>query len=211
MTKKILTLFSVITATIIVVLVSCQHDSTPPIIDESTVPAGICFTDDIFPLIQSNCAYSGCHSGEQEPDLSSYGSIMKLVKIGDPENSRLYKYAIGSQMPPKPNTPLNLEQVTLIYGWIKQGALDNTCACDTNIFTYSGAVLPIIKRNCWGCHNTGSSKPLTTYQEIADESSDIYDDITYANNPMPKPPAAKLSDCKITQIQKWINSGKPNN
>ena len=211
MTKKFLSLIIGITVVTLFAVISCQHDTTPPIIDPSTVPNGICFSDDVLPLIQSNCSYAGCHSGGHEPNLSTYGEIMKLVKIGDPQNSRLYKTAIGNEMPPKPHSLLNLEQVTLIYGWIEQGALNNTCACDTNVFTFSGAVLPIIKRNCWGCHNTNNDRPLTNYQQISDNASNIVDDITYANNPMPKPPTAKLSDCKITQIQKWVNSGSPNN
>ncbi|MEI6823041.1 MAG: hypothetical protein WCL51_14005 [Bacteroidota bacterium] len=212
MSKKILSLFSIIAAISMVVIISCKHDSTPPIIDESTIPAGICFSDDVLPLIQSNCAYSGCHSGSQNPNLSTYADIMKLVKAGDPQASRLYTTCIGSSMPPKPHSFLNLEEVTLIYGWIKQGAPNNTCACDTSIYTYSGAVLPIIKRNCWGCHGTGSSKPYTNWQEISDAAYNIVQDITDSSgNPMPKPPTAKLSDCKITQIAKWYNAGTPNN
>jgi len=195
----------------ILILCSCKHDTSPPIIDESTIPANICFNDEVLPLIQSNCAYSGCHAGDREPDLSSYDKIMQLVKPFDPQNSRLYKISIGSQMPPPPKTPLNLEQVTYIYGWIKQGALDNSCICDTNIFTFSGAVLPLIQRNCLGCHGSGSTIPLVTYQNIYDKANLILGDITYATNPMPKPPTAKLSDCKITQITKWINNLKPNN
>ncbi len=136
---------------------------------------------------------------------------MKLVKASDPLNSKLYKYAIGSEMPPPPDQPLNLEQVKLIYGWIKQGALNNTCACDTNIYTFSEAVNPIIKRNCLGCHGANSNIPLNTFQQISDNADLILADITYQNNPMPKPPAAKLSDCKIRQIEKWIQSGKLNN
>lgn len=193
-------------------LFSCKNESTPPIIDENTIPSGICFDSDILPLVQSNCAKSGCHSGgDEDPDLSNYNNIMKLVKTGDPLNSKLYKYAIGSEMPPPPNQPLNLEQVTLIYGWIKQGALNNTCACDTNIYTFSEAVNPIIKRNCLGCHGANSNIPLNTFQQISDNADLILADITYQNNPMPKPPAAKLSDCKIRQIEKWIQAGKLNN
>jgi mono/diheme cytochrome c family protein len=205
-------ILSIISAIILVVLISCKHESIPPIIDDTTVPSGICFQDEVLPVIQSNCAYSGCHAaGGEDPDLSTYSSIKQLVNAGDPQNSKLYKYAIGSEMPPTPKTPLNLEQVTLIYGWIKQGAPDNSCACDTNVFTFNDAVLPIIKRNCWGCHGVNDDIPLVTYQNIFDNADNILADISYENNPMPKPPTAKLSDCKITQIRKWINAGKLNN
>lgn len=204
--------FALLVIFVVIILVSCKNETTPPIIDENTIPSGICFDSDILPLVQSNCAKSGCHTGgDEDPDLSNYNNIMKLVKAGDPLNSKLYKYAIGSEMPPPPDQPLNLEQVTLIYGWIKQGALNNTCACDTNIYTFSEAVNPIIKRNCLGCHGANSNIPLNTFQQISDNADLILADITYQNNPMPKPPAAKLSDCKIRQIEKWIQSGKLNN
>lgn len=204
--------FALLVILVVIILVSCKNETTPPIIDESTIPSGICFDGDILPLVQSNCAKSGCHTGgDEDPDLSNYNNIMKLVKAGDPLNSKLYKYAIGSEMPPPPDQPLNLEQVTLIYGWIKQGALNNTCACDTNIYTFSEAVNPIIKRNCLGCHGANSNIPLNTFQQISDNADLILADITYQNNPMPKPPAAKLSDCKIRQIEKWIQAGKLNN
>ncbi len=210
--KKKIFFKSLLLSAFVLLFLGCKHETTPPIIDESTIPSGICFQDEILPMIQSNCAKSGCHTaGEEDPYLSNYNNILNTVKPGDPQNSKLYKYAIGSEMPPPPNSPLNLEQVTLIYGWIKQGAIDNSCACDTNIFTFSGAVLPVIKRNCLGCHGVNNDKPLLTYQDIFDNADNILADITYQNNPMPKPPIAKLSDCKITQIRKWINAGKLNN
>lgn len=211
--KKNLVLISFILIIATISLSSCKHDSMPPIIDESKIPSSICFQDEILPMVQSNCAKSGCHTaGDEDPDLSNYNSIMNLVKTGDPLNSRLYKYAIGSEMPPAPNTPLNLQQVTLLYGWIKQGALNNTCGCDTNIYTFSGAVKPIIQNYCIGCHNTGSpNNELVTYQNIKDKADKILKNITGAGDMMPPAPAAPLSGCKITQISKWINAGKLNN
>lgn len=198
---------------IALIFISCKHEPSPPIIDESKIPSGICFQDEILPMIQSNCAKSDCHvAGEEEPDLSNYTSIMKSVKAGDPQNSRLYKYAIGSEMPPSPNTPLNLQQVTLLYGWIKQGALDNSCGCDTNVYTFSAAVKPIIQSYCIGCHNTGSqNQELVTYLNIKNKADDILKNISGIGTMMPPAPATPLSACKITQIKKWINAGKLNN
>ncbi|MEI8203039.1 MAG: hypothetical protein WCH34_08520 [Bacteroidota bacterium] len=196
---------------LILLISSCKHDPTPPIIDESTLPSNICFSDEIQPIIRSNCAYSGCHAGNQDPDLSTYDGIMHLVKAGNPQSSRLYTLAIGSQMPPSPKTPLNLQQVTLIYGWIKQGALNNTCGCDTNLFTFSGAVLPTILNFCSGCHSGSSPSGdinLETYSQIAG-ATNLYSRITNTSSPMP--PSGLMDACKITQIKKWIDAGKPNN
>ncbi len=193
---------------------ACKHDPTPPLIDESTIPNNICFSDQVAPIILSNCAYKGCHAGNQDPDLSSYSGIMKLVKPGNPSASRLYQYAIGSQMPPSPKTPLNLQQVTLIYGWIKQGALNNVCDCDTNQFTYASTILPIIQNSCSGCHggaSPGGNVVLANYNEIVNavQTRNLLSRISNASNPMP--PSGLMSACKIEQISKWISSGTPNN
>ena len=194
-------------------LSSCKHDSIPPIIDESTIKDTVYFNDVVLPIIQSNCAKSNCHSaGEEEPDLSNYNSIMKLVKAGDPQNSRLYKYAIGSEMPPAPNTPLNLQQVTSIYGWIKQGALNNTEPCDTSVYTFNSTILKIISNYCLACHSEGSANgALTNYNEISAKANTILGRISgQSGNIMPPSPASPLSDCKITKFSNWINNGKQN-
>ena len=61
-------------------LSSCKHDSTPPIIDENAIKDTVYFNDVVLPIIQSNCAKSSCHTaGEEDPDLSNYNGIMKLV------------------------------------------------------------------------------------------------------------------------------------
>ncbi len=195
---------------------ACKHEPVAPIIDESTIPSNICFNEEILPLMQSNCAYSGCHAGNQDPDLSTYNGIMDLVKPGNPKGSRLYEFAIGSQMPPSPKTPLNLQQVTLIYGWIKQGALNNTCGCDTNIYTFSGSVLPTILNFCSGCHSGATPSGninLQNYSQIvyAIDNKGLYGKITGASDPMPPPPSGLMSACRILQIKKWIDAGKPNN
>jgi uncharacterized membrane protein len=206
-------LFVCLSAFYIFVLSSCKHDSTPPVIDESAIKDTVYFYDEVLPIIQSNCAISDCHTnGEEDPDLSNYSNILKLVKPGDPQNSSLYKYAIGSEMPPAPKTPLNLEQVTSIYGWIKQGALANIEPCNSSDSSFNNAVFPIIKRNCLGCHNTGSTNgALTNFDEISAKANTILSRITtQSGSIMPPSPANPLSDCKKTQITNWINKGKHN-
>lgn len=197
---------------IILTLNSCKHDSTPPVIDENAIKDTVYFYDEVLPIIQSNCAYSGCHAGDKNPDLINYSGIMKLVKPGDPQNSRLYTYAIGSEMPPAPKTPLNLDQVTSIYGWIKQGAMENSEPCDTSLYTFNTAILPIIKKNCTGCHNTGSANgEITNYSQISSKAATILGRISGQNGSiMPPSPAKPLSDCKITKFSNWITNGKQN-
>ena len=53
---------------------SCKHEAMlPPIIPG--VSDSICFETEVLPVIQSNCAKSGCH----ENRMSTYSQIMRDV------------------------------------------------------------------------------------------------------------------------------------
>lgn len=71
-------------------------------------------------------ACARCHSGNKRKaglDVTSYDSIMKFVKAGDPNNSKLQKSLLGKGaklMPPK--NPLADDQVALVKAWISAGA-----------------------------------------------------------------------------------------
>lgn len=210
---------------------ACKHGLVVPEIPAIPVgpdiPAeGICFQENILPILQSNCALSGCHdaiTGEEDLVLTNYSNLMSsgIVNSGDPAKSKLYQVITTSPsseqfMPPSPHLPLTLDQIALIYWWISDGALDNPCpsACDSNIFTFSGAVLPTVQSQCMGCHSGGSpsaSLVLDNYTNILDavNNKNLYSRITTSTNPMP--PTGLMSDCKIKQIKKWIDAGKLNN
>lgn len=103
---------------------SCQHDSTYT----------VCYKTEIEPIIQSNCAMSGCHdaaTAEEDIVLDSYENILKIVKPGKPNSSELYEVLTSGgekAMPPSPKAPLNSEVVASIRLWILQGAKnDPTC------------------------------------------------------------------------------------
>jgi mono/diheme cytochrome c family protein len=84
--------------------------------------------------------------------------------------------------------------------------------------TFSATIWPeIIQKYCLGCHsgsNPGGGIPLENYDDIAAVASDgrLLGVITHSAgySPMPKN-APKLSDCKISQVTKWINDGIQNN
>lgn len=94
--------------------------------------------------------------------------------------------------------------------------------CDTTNVTYSGTIFPIINTNCISCH--GGSSPqggilLEDYASIsaaaaipAGQGGSLYGAISHAsgNSPMPKN-GTQLSDCKIKQVEVWINAGRPDN
>ena len=72
----------------------------------------------------SSCAR--CHSGVKRKaglDVTSYDSLLKFVKAGNPDRSKLHQAITGQgakQMPPK--NPLSEEQIAVITAWIEAGA-----------------------------------------------------------------------------------------
>lgn len=195
--------------------------------DTTFIDSSVCFSRDILPILLSSCGISGCHDDiTQEGDiiLTSYNSIMndgELVVPYEPLNSKMYEVLLKTgtdQMPPIPSDPLPDEQISLIYEWINEGALDEECVilCDTSVFTYSGAIDGIITTSCVSCHSGSSPQggvSLTNYDEvklIADDGR-LVEVINALNGRPLMPPSGSLSDCQITQIEKWVEDGAPNN
>ena len=106
------------------ILVSCRHDSVVPDSPE------VSFAHDVQSIIAGNCAFSGCHTGdegEQFP-LIKYEEITGIVDKGNARESKLYKAVTGKSeklMPPPPQPGLTNEQIRYIYVWIEQGAKNN--------------------------------------------------------------------------------------
>ena len=82
------------------------------------------FKADVAPLLNGAC--SACHAGVKKKaglDVTNYDSIMKFVKAGDPDKSKLHNSLLGKGsklMPPK--NPLSDDQIAVINGWIAAGA-----------------------------------------------------------------------------------------
>ena len=239
MNKSVYAFAALLTA-MLLILNACRHEALFP--DDGTGGGGTgggggivsgnpCspdtayFVNDVMPIIASNCAMSGCHDNVTHADgvrLTTYTQVMNYVVAGNASNSKLYKEIIktGSErMPPPPMPALTAAQKTAIQKWINQGAKNNSCAgrCDTAVFTYSGAIKPLMDNKCTGCHNPsnlGGSIDVSTYTAVKTIALNgkLVGSITHQPgfSPMPKN-AAKMSDCEITQVQKWIAAGTPNN
>lgn len=90
----------------------------------------VCFAGDVLPVFLNNCAMTGCHDGnsEEEIPLTNYTEILRGIKPGNAEKSKIYQVIIdkwGSGMPP--DNPLSIENRTKIRIWIEQGARETTC------------------------------------------------------------------------------------
>lgn len=204
---------------------SCKH--------EIPVPPGppdeedICFETEILPIFQSYCAKSGCHDAGTASEgyiLDSYANIVaRGIDEGNAAGSKIYEVLNedgDDRMPQPPNDPLSAAQISLVAQWINEGAQNTTgCApvCDSSSFTYSGNVRPILQTHCLGCHSgdavSGGFIPLDTYDGVREtvNSNLLLPAIQHTGSfPMPKN-GAKLSDCKIAIITKWIEAGAPDN
>jgi len=224
---------------IIILAFDCRHQLDEVIINQSNNGGGggipqavstcspdtVYFANEIMPIISSNCTMSGCHdiiTHAGDINLTTYNNIMRYVNAGNASSSKLYKVTIltnEDRMPPPPMTSLTTDQKAKIQKWINQGAKNNNCfgSCDTALYTYSGSIKIIINNKCVGCHNPsslGGNIDLSTYNGVKTVSLNgkLYGSVANQSgySPMPKN-SAKLSDCEIRQIQKWINAGSLNN
>ena len=194
-------------------------------------PDIIYFDKDVLPILQSNCAFSGCHDTATAQDGVILESFEDVIQSGEVEpfdlnESDLYKVLIENdpddRMPPPPSSPISQNQITIIAEWILQGAQDlecdpNAAGCDTDNVSYSEFVKPLLQNNCQGCHSGTQSSggiELTTYdgaKAVANNGS-LLGAIDHQSgfSPMPQG-AAKLNDCDIDKIKSWIDAGTQNN
>jgi hypothetical protein len=202
-----------------------------PIDTNKTVPCDtniVYFKSDILPIIVSNCAMSGCHdaiTAKEGVILDNYANIIRTGKIipFSPGSSKLYKEITTTSakdiMPPAPKPRLTAAQISLIAKWINQGAKDTFCNagnCDTTDFKYSTSVSRTINTYCVGCHgpySPGGGIMLNSYSGVQAmvANGKLMGTIKQLATFKPMPVGSKLEDCKIKQIQKWVDAGAPNN
>ncbi|MEZ5016945.1 MAG: c-type cytochrome domain-containing protein [Flavipsychrobacter sp.] len=228
-----------------IVLYGCQHKTEVQPTTNSTNGTGnngngngngngnnpadtaLCFERDILPIFITNCTQSGCHDAVTRAEgyqFTDYNSITSkgFVK-GNAAATELYQKIIEDRadkiMPPPPEAPLTAAQIALIRRWINEGAENSTnCVskCDTNIYTYSGAVATTLSARCVGCHSGASASKgivLDNYANVKTyaQSGLLLGSIKHQTGYSPMPQGGKLSDCEIRQIERWIENGLLNN
>jgi len=222
----------------VVALIACKHypedmggspgSGNPGPGGPSCDPDRIYFQQQVLPILISNCTLSGCHNDASHQDgviLTTYEKVMSTggIEPGNPDDSELYEMITESdpddRMPRPPVSPLSASQIQVIRQWITQGAQNLSCAsaCDTSSFSYSLAIKPLISNKCQGCHGSASASggiDLSTYAGVKARVTDgrLWGAINHQPGftPMPRN-GNKLSDCEITQVRKWIESGSLNN
>jgi hypothetical protein len=112
---------------------------------EAVTPNSICnttfsnlsFVSDIQPILTTNCAISGCHSGATpQGNLNleaskAYATLSKkgsgYIDVSDPKGSVFYSsiVSISAPMPPNGMQALSACDLKRIETWMSEGAKDN--------------------------------------------------------------------------------------
>jgi hypothetical protein len=180
-----------------------------------------------LPIFIASCAKSGCHdaiTNAGEYDLSSYTKIVSkgLIKYNS-ASSDLYAICISGEMPPSSTPLLDSTQLSFIRRWIDKGAPNDTnysIVCETSKYAFATGIAPIFTKYCNGCHASlvaaisGGGIVLDNYSGvlIPVQKGRLLGALNHTSgySPMPKG-GKKISDCQITQVQKWIAAGAHNN
>ena len=93
-------------------------------------------------------------------------------------------------------------------------------SCDLKNVTYSATVKPILQASCYTCHsnanyaNKGAGFKLENYADVLTlvQNGKLMGSVKHLSGFLPMPNSGgKLSDCEISQLQKWIDNKTPNN
>ncbi len=98
----------------------------------------------------------------------------------------------------------------------KEDLLYGPSQCDTSAVKYSVQVTSILNASCLSCHSgtaaAGGGVKLDNYSAVkaAADNGSLLSSVTRSLNPMPKG-AARLNECRISELRTWIRNGAPNN
>ncbi len=194
-------------------------------------PEKVYFDLQILPILQSNCAFSGCHDAASAEDgviLDSYENVIATADVEpfEIDNSEIFEVLIDSdemeRMPPAPTDRLPADQIQLIATWILQGGAYLQCdpnaqGCDTVIVSFEQFVQPIIKTHCQGCHSGGAPSggvSLTSYDQIKTHAQNgrLVGAVSWQSGFTPMPQGLDpLPDCTVDKIQAWVAQGALDN
>lgn len=206
----------------------------PPDTTQTGIPCQpnlVYFEQQVLPILQSNCAFSGCHNEASAQDgvvLTSYQRVMQTADVRpfQPNNSDLYEAITDNdpdkRMPPPPAARLSSAQTDLIRQWIAQGALNLPCdpdagACNTTQVSYAADLRPVLQNHCLGCHSVSAPSggvQLGTHAGIAAAASSgrlLGAMAREAGYPAMPPAGNALSDCQVDKFRAWVAAGSPNN
>jgi len=92
--------------------------------------------------------------------------------------------------------------------------------CDLSNVTFAASVKPILQASCFSCHsnsnanNSGGGIKLENYADVQIQAKNgkLMGTVKHASGYQAMPQGGgKLTDCEISQLQKWIDNGTLNN
>lgn len=89
--------------------------------------------------------------------------------------------------------------------------------CMTEDMSYADDIVPILRNNCYGCHNSDARQggiAFDTYEGLKSvvDKNRLIGAISRQPGFAPMPAnSPKLPDCAIDQITAWVGDGAPNN
>lgn len=207
---------------------SCTHEPYVMPDTQRTADPGICFERDILPIFVSNCAKSHCHdatSREEGYVLDNYANIMKKgIVPGNAAASKIWESVAieknGDGAMPQGAPPLSAHDLDLLRRWITAGAVDSgACTgsgCDSNNYTYTTGIQPLMQKYCTGCHNSptapgGSLMDYTSVRNAAVGGTMVGNISHLAGYKVMPPAGITLSVCEVAQVKKWVAAGAQNN
>ena len=100
---------------------SCAYHNAEELYGEiECPPGGTSFSQTVSPIIQANCAVSGCHvAGQQSPTLETYDQIASNATRVKARTSN------GTMPPPTSTFSLRQEEIDDIACWVDAGAPAN--------------------------------------------------------------------------------------
>lgn len=208
----------------------CIHQPVSVPIEGDTA-AGVSFSYQILPIIESSCGVTTCHDAathEAGLTLSSYDAIRSIVRASDTSGSLLYQRIMALdtslRMPRPPELALTDLQKQLLKNWILQGAAntsDPNSAIDTTFVSYHTSIVPIIEIHCRGCHNSfdhAGHFDATNINHLRSFASDgtLLGVITHGEYYQAMPRNADtlgpmLSASDIALIRAWLDQGALDN
>jgi hypothetical protein len=215
-----------------ILIIGCKHDPFPNDKEPPHEVSGLCdpdtvyFENTILPLLKNKCAMPGCHAGPNPANnvnLTNYNDIINTgdVRAGRPDNSDLYEVITETRpdkrMPPPPYPPLSTDEINMVRIWILQGAKNNKCSdCDTTQVAFLSHIEPLVKSNCYGCHNSNVPSGqliLETYNQVRDAvlQKQLLQIIDYPGGTGRMPPTSPMSDCNLKIFNIWVAEGMPLN
>ena len=101
----------------------------------------------------------------------------------------------------------------ILYG----SSANQPCTDTAGTVSYAQKVVPLLQSNCYGCHTGGApsgNQLMGTYtaDKAMAQSGKLLGTINHSTgySPMPKG-GAKMGNCQIAVIKKWVDNGMLNN